>query len=281
MSFLDRIAACNNADLSRYRPFYVAGQRVGWVGEAVAERLRDFPELFTVLVDSATLNPDIDGFEARSVAVEGALRTLHADGVIPGWRDEPYPVATSFAAAPLMRIERAAVPLFGVRAYGVHMNGFVGDGAAVQMWIGHRAIDKPTYPGKLDNMVAGGQPMGIGLMANLVKEAAEEAAIPEDIARRARPVGAISYCAETAAGLKPDVQFCYDLELPADFTPRNTDGEIASFELMPIDEVLRIVAETTEFKFNCNLVIIDFAIRHGLIPPDHPDYLDILTSLHR
>jgi len=281
MSYLDRIAACNNADLGRYRAFYVAGQRVGWVGEAVAERLRDFPELFTVLVDSATLNAAIDGFEARSTAVEGALRTLHADGVIPGWRDEPYPVATSFAAAPLMRMERAAVPLFGVRAYGVHMNGFVRDGAAIRMWIGHRALDKPTFPGMLDNMVAGGQPLGISLMDNLIKEAAEEAAVPEDIARRARPVGAISYCAEMAEGVKPDVQFCYDLELPADFIPHNTDGEIASFELMPIDDVLRIVAETTEFKFNCNLVVIDFAIRHGLIAPDHPDYLDILTGLHR
>jgi isopentenyldiphosphate isomerase len=281
MSYLDRIAACNNADLGRYRSFFVAGQRVGWVGEAIAERLRDFPELFTVLVDSATLNPDIDGFEARSEAVDGVLRTLHADGVIPGWRDEPYPVATSFAAAPLMRMERAAVPLFGVRAYGVHMNGFVRDGEAIRMWIGHRALDKPTFPGMLDNMVAGGQPLGISLMDNLIKEAAEEAAIPEDLARRAWPVGAISYCAELADGLKPDVQFCYDLELPADFTPRNTDGEIASFELMPIDEVLRIVAETTEFKFNCNLVIIDFAVRHGLIPPEHPDYLEILRGLRQ
>jgi len=281
MSLLDRIAECNNADLGRYRPFYVAGQRVGWVGEGIAERLRDFPELFTVLVDSATLNPDIGGFEDRSTAVEGVLRALHADGFIPGWRDEPYPVATAFGATPLMRMERAAVPLFGIRAYGVHMNGFVRDDDRIRMWIGRRSLDKPTFPGKLDNMVAGGQPLGIGLMENLVKEAAEEASIPESLARKARPVGAISYCAELAEGLKPDVQFCYDLELPADFTPRNIDGEIASFELMPIDEVLRIVAETTEFKFNCNLVIIDFAIRHGLIAPDHPEYLEILRNLHQ
>ncbi len=281
MSYLDRIAACNNADLSSYRAFHVAGQRVGWVGEAMAERLREFPEIFTVLLDSVTLNPDIEGYDARSKAIEGVLKTLLADGVIAGWRDEPYPVGVSFAAAPVMQMERAAVPHFGVRAYGVHMNGFVRDGEGIHMWIGRRSSDRPTYPNMLDNMVGGGQPLGIGLIENLVKEAAEEASIPEPLARRAVPVGAISYCAEAPEGLKPDVQFCFDLEVPADFRPRNTDGEIAEITLMPIADVLRIVAETSEFKFNSNLVIIDFAVRQGLIPPDHPDYLEIVRGLRR
>ena len=34
-----------------------------------------------------------------------------------------------------------------------------------------------------------------------------------------RPVGAVSYEAVTEEGLKRDVLFCYDLELPADFQP--------------------------------------------------------------
>ncbi|MCP4330252.1 MAG: DUF4743 domain-containing protein [Alphaproteobacteria bacterium] len=281
MSFLDRIAACNNADLSRYRRFFVDGHGVGWVGETMAERLRELPEVFTVLVDSVTLNPDIRGFEERSETVEKVLRILAEDGTVTTWRDEAYPVSLSFTAPPLLRMERAAVPLFGVRAYGVHVNGFVRDGGEIRMWVGRRSPDKPTYPGMLDNMIAGGQPLGIGLMDNLVKEAAEEAAVPEAIARTARAVGAITYCAETEEGLKPDVQFCYDLELPPDFTPRNTDGEIAEFYLWPADEVLRVVAETSDFKFNCNLVIIDFAVRHGLIPPDHPDYLEIVRGLRQ
>ena len=50
-------------------------------------------------------------------------------------------------------------------------------------------------------------------------------------------VGAISYCQETDSGLKPDVMFCYDLELPADFAPRNTDGEVDTFYLWPVEEV--------------------------------------------
>ena len=44
---------------------------------------------------------------------------------------------------------------------------------------------------------------------------------------------------------------------------------------------MRIVDNGDDFKFNCHLVIIDFLIRHGLIGPDHPDYLDLISGLHR
>ena len=40
---------------------------------------------------------------------------------------------------------------------------------------------------------------------------------------------------------------------------------------MPIAEVLRIVRKTDRCKFNVGLVIIDFAIRHGLITPENED----------
>jgi hypothetical protein len=50
---------------------------------------------------------------------------------------------------------------------------------------------------------------------------------------------------------------------------------------MPIDEVAAIVRDTEQFKFNCNLVIIDFLVRHGLIGPDEPDYVAIAQGLHQ
>jgi len=67
--------------------------------------------------------------------------------------------------------------------------------------------------------------------------------------------------------------------LPAGFQPVNTDGEVAEFRLLPAAEVLEIVETTDDFKFNCNLVIIDFCIRHGVLPPEHPDYEAILRGL--
>ena len=62
-------------------------------------------------------------------------------------------------------------------------------------------------------------------------------------------------------GLKPDVLFVFDILLPEDFVPQPLDGEVESFTLMTIDKVASIVADTTEFKSNCNIVIIDFLIR--------------------
>ena len=279
MSFLDRIRECNTHDLGNFRPFVVAGQRVGWVRHAFAEKLAEFNDTFDVMREAVRLSDRFGDFDARSAALDKVVRKLEAEKLIKGRRDEYYPVSTSFAAKPLARIERAAVPPFGIRAYGVHMNGYVRKGDGVHMWIGRRAKDKHTYPGMLDNTVAGGQPMGIGLIENLVKECKEEAAIPEPLARRAVAVGAITYCMEAEDGLKPDVQFCYDLELPSDFVPHNTDGEIGEFMLWPVDKVAEIVRDTKEFKFNCNLVIIDFLVRHGLIAPDHPDYLEIVRGL--
>jgi isopentenyldiphosphate isomerase len=281
MAFLDRIRECNTHDLAAFRPFIVAGQPVGWVRHAFAETLGRFSDVFDVFREAVRLSDRLATFDARSDALEAVVRKLEAEGHIKGRRDEYYPISTSFTAPPLAKIERAAIPPFGLRAYGVHMNGFVRKADGIHMWIGRRAKDKHTYPDMLDNTVAGGQPMGIGLLDNLVKECKEEAAIPEALARRAVPVGAITYCMEADDGLKPDVQFCYDLELPLDFTPHNIDGEIAEFMLWPIDKVAGIVRDTQEFKFNCNLVIIDFLVRHGLIRPEHPDYLEIVAGLRR
>ena len=279
MSFLDRIAECNAHDLSQFLPFVVADTRVGWVRHALAARLTRFVDIFAVTPEQVRLSDRYGDFTARTDALDHVVRALESEKIVTGRRNEYYPVATAFTAPPLLAIERAAIPHFGVRAYGVHMNGYVRKEDGIHMWIGRRARDKHTYPGMLDNTVAGGQPMGIGLMENLIKECKEEAAIPEALARRAHAVGAITYCMAAEDGLKPDVQFCYDLEVPADFTPRNTDGEIDEFMLWPIARVAEIVRDTREFKFNCNLVIIDFLVRHGLIAPDHPDYLEIVAGL--
>ncbi|MDA0991799.1 MAG: DUF4743 domain-containing protein [Verrucomicrobia bacterium] len=282
MSFLDRIRECDNAGaLDSYLPFCAGDVRVGWVHCDFAPLLGPFDGVFVVGDQMITLAPGLDDYAARTMAVDRALRALDKDGHFTEWRDEPYPVGTGFHHDPLFEMERTTVPRFGVPAYGVHIHGYVQNGADISLWIGRRADDKPTYPGKLDQMIAGGQPVGIGLLDNVIKEAKEEADVPPGLAATAKPVGAISYCHEAVDGLKPDVMFVYDLELPPDFVPRNTDGEMAGFSLLPAAEVMAITAETTDFKFNCAVANIDFFMRHGLLTPDNPDYVDIARGLHR
>jgi hypothetical protein len=87
----------------------------------------------------------------------GVLGQLRDEGSLTGWRGELYPVLTAFHAEPLALVERAAAPYFGIRAYGVHVNGYVETGRGEELWVATRSRSKPTWPGKLDHIVAGGQ----------------------------------------------------------------------------------------------------------------------------
>ena len=83
-------------------------------------------------------------------------------------------------------------------------------------------------------------------------------------------------------GAKPNRQYCFDLELPVEFEPVAMDGEVDEFMLWPIQKVVARVRDTFEFKFNCNLVIIDFLIRHGVLDPDNePDYAPLCQGLQK
>ena len=45
--------------------------------------------------------------------------------------------------------------LFGVKRYGVHINGYCRDESGeVRMWLSRRSPTKQTYPGLLDNLVS-------------------------------------------------------------------------------------------------------------------------------
>ncbi|MBO0737486.1 MAG: DUF4743 domain-containing protein [Alphaproteobacteria bacterium] len=280
MSFRDRIRACNNYDPGRVVPLLAGNDRVGLVRRDNADILRRFPDVFGVADTEVRLRAQGD-VDTVSRAVETVVDALLAENRIPKWRNETFDVAPRWGAPPVFRLDRGAVPFFGTRAYGVHLNGYRRGGKVLHLWVGRRAPDKKVAPDKLDNLVAGGVGNGHGLAETLLKEGEEEASIPTSVARRAIPVGAVSYRMETGLGIRDDVLFVYDLEMPADFVPQNRDGEIVGFELTMASAVLDRVRTTDDFKFNVNLVIMDFALRHGLLRPDDPEYLDVATGLHR
>jgi hypothetical protein len=280
MSFRHHIRACNNYDPARVVPLFADRNRIGLLQHDNAAALRRFPEVFSVADAGVRLLATGD-VETVSRAVEGVVDALLAENRLPKWRNETFDVAPCWGAPPVFRLDRGAVPFFGTRAYGVHLNGYRTDGNGLCLWVGRRAPDKSVAPNKLDNIVAGGIGNGHGVEETLWKESEEEASIPEDLARNAVPVGAVSYRMKTRLGIRDDVLFVYDLEMPAGFVPKNRDGEIVHFELMPAATVLERVRTTDDFKFNVNLVILDFAVRHGVLRPADPEYLDVATGLHR
>ena len=66
-------------------------------------------------------------------------------------------------------------------------------------------------------------------------------------------------------GLSRHILFCYNLELPEKFKPKNNDGEITKFYLWPINKILKIIKSSRKFKFDCALVIILFAINKKIL----------------
>ena len=162
-------------------------------------------------------------------------------------------------------LDRGALPSFGVIGVGVHLNGLVRRADGWHVWIGKRAADKKLDPGKLDNLVAGGVPAGLTPLETLLKEGEEEASLPEAVTRKARQVARFSYAMEREEGLRRDVVYVYDLELPEDFLPHPADGEVEHFELWSLPRVLDVLATTDDFKFNVALVLIDLLIRFGVI----------------
>ena len=277
------ITAGNQHNLAAFKFFDVDRVTIGHVRPALAAEMTKYPEIFVVSERNLTFTGTLIGFEKRSAAMARVLADLVKSGLLPPERGEFYPVAAAFSEEPFFQLDRGAISAFGIRASGVHVNGFTrNDKGAIEMWIARRAKDRVAYPNMLDNMVAGGQPYGLGLKENMVKECGEEAGIPPEIAQRVQPVGMILYDHQSDDGAKPDRQYCFDLELPADFEPVAADGEVDEFTLWPIEQVAAKVRDTFAFKFNCNLVIIDFLIRHGILDPDsEPDYTDLCRGLYK
>lgn len=279
MSFLDRIRDCNRWEPDDFIPFTLGDDRIGHVRRSFAPHLRQWPTVFKVDSGEVAWVYPLPGLEDRSQVMQDVVEALVDRGIVSHLHGEKYPVTGGGRDQVQLLVDRACAPYFGVRAFGQHMNGLVRADGKLKMWIGRRSADRRVSPLRLDNLVAGGLPWGVSLADNLRKECREEANIPIGLADRALPVSAVTYCRDSEHGLKPDAMYCYDLDLPPDFAPRCTDGEVESFYLWPVEQVMDTVRETEEFKLNCNLVVIDFLVRHGYISHDDPDYLQIVQGL--
>lgn len=296
---LFRINACNHMPTDiKLVDFVVDGEKLGKVTPLVAERLcNTSPSIFEQADDSKstlTLGESAGNTpESRTKAIASVMEELRDSGYITGWRDELYPVASNFdkVATPVFLIERAAASLLGVIEYGVHINGLVmsEDNDEVKMWMARRSATKSKFPGFLDHIVAGGQPAGLSLIDNVIKECEEEAGIPAELTKRViKPVGLISY--ENYGGRLKDegegvmsrvILFCFDLMLPKDFVPSANDGEVESFFTWSLEEIAQSMHPEYDdpIKPNCYLVIIDHMLREGHISPDSPKYLEIVRRL--
>ncbi len=248
------IAACRNAELPGQRlPLRLGAAQVGWVLPDTAAALAKL---------GATVEPG--GVTLAAAELQGMAQALVAQGRFR-WRGEAFDVRAAPDGPALTQIDRGALPAFGIRAEGVHLNGLVQRADGPWLWVARRAADKLLDPGKLDHLVGGGVPAGLSPWETLAKEADEEAAVPAELIAQAVPVALLSYAMDRPEGLRRDRLHCYDLALPERFKPHPRDGEVEAFELWPLLAVLDEVQRTNAFKFNVNLVLIDLFLRTGLL----------------
>jgi isopentenyldiphosphate isomerase len=268
------ITAARRFDAAAHLPFWIGAEQVGWVRASDVPLLKRWPDVFEIgsdigsdnYVDNSglrvTLAAAFNTVDLRSAALGSVIGALAAEGRIPGWRNETYAIRNAFDAPPLAYIERAASRFFGTMTYAVHLNGVVeyADGAP-QLWIARRSDTKATDPGMLDNVVAGGIGWGFGIEATIVKECWEEAGIPENIAARAVAGRTAHVLQSLPEGTQAEQIFIYDLALPADFAPRNQDGEVGEHRLARIDEVARWIEEGA-MTVDASLATLDCLLRH-------------------
>lgn len=207
-------------DASRYLRFMSAGRQIGWLTPTLAARLGAWPAVFECGPEKVVL---LNVREFPSV-----VEALAAEGCIPGWRNERYRIEDLF------EIERAAARPFGLTTHAVQVNGISHDG---KMWLARRSATKTIDPGLLDNLVGGGLSAGLSAEQVLIKEAWEEAGIPAETARRARPGGTAHILRAVPEGVQSEAVHVYDLELPEGFQPRNQDGEVSEFLLVELHAV--------------------------------------------
>jgi 8-oxo-dGTP pyrophosphatase MutT (NUDIX family) len=263
ISYLDRVLACTRVDLAAFVPWYSGGAVVGRLhAERVPIVLDAGPALQWC---DGRLELGGGGFRDRSDRIAGLIAVLIERGELRPATGEMYAVAAGVAPEPLLQIDRTAVAWLGVRAHGIHVNGWVASPSGPRLWVARRSRTKRSYPGCLDNLVAGGQPIGLTTSETLAKECHEEAGIPPQLAHRAAPAGTITYVQQDGRSCKPDVLSCFDLELRADFVPQPIDGEVEAFELWPLARLAGSLRGDGPWKPNSALVALDFLLRTGAI----------------
>lgn len=269
--------------------------QLGYLILPVVNALKEYPKFFQIssLNRFVQFDSSLDTIEAREKALEtigNEWRSKSLFKTLYGWRNEEYTIFSK-ERKPYFHLERSMCPLFGLVMYGVHINGYLRLSTGEYMlWVPRRAADKPTYPGMLDNTVAGGLGYPYGPLETCIKECYEEAGLPQEyVESNLKSCGVVSYLYQvkpkdysSESGLvQPEVEYVYDLMMDTQVIPHPVDHESEDFKLMGIPEIKEKIL-MGEFKDNCAAIIIDFMIRHSIITPeDEPDFIEISSRLHR
>ncbi len=204
--------------------------------------------------------------KALNITLRNTCELLLEKKIIKDVTGENFPCVISLGKKEYFVLERALVEFLGIRGYGVHLVAYVKNNKNIKIWVPLRARTKRVEPYKLDNTVAGGISAGETVFDALYREGYEEASLSNKVLQKAVQVGTLNYSwRNKELSIRRDTLFLFELELPKNIIPKNSDGEVINFRLYNSKEIIEKIQMTSHFKKNCALVLANFFIRRGLI----------------
>ena len=257
------IAAARAHDPTTRVPFFIGGHAAGSVAQAHADALQRWPAWLRMTPGRVEL---IAADAARDEALATINHTLRREGLVRAWRDETYAIVSLRTGKRLARTERAASRFWGTLTSGAHATGYLANeqGRPTHLWIAQRSAHKATDPGLHDNLIGGGVADGQSAFEALVREGWEEAGLKPAQMAAARRGRVIRLHRDIPEGLQLEDLHSFDLLMPAGLLPKNQDGEVARFDLLPVAQALALAAGHS-VTVDAALVTLDFGLRHGLL----------------
>ncbi len=248
----------------KFIEFYIHNTLCGYLKEDFCTLLeQNFSSDFTRVGHKIFLSNKYSNFQEISMFFESLGKSLHSMKYLE-LRGEYMPLLSYNNKQLIAKIDRRLTNYFGTLSEGIHVNGYVKKPSGVHLWISKRSpfiIDPNSY----DNMVAGGVSFGYSLVETLFKECLEEANIPAEIVENFTWGYKFRYTLERYAGIRNDLVYSFNIEIPQNFIPEALDGEVSNFYLMSLEEVYNLLKTNDNIKFNSFLVIASFLLNNSNI----------------
>ena len=134
----------------------------------------------------------------------------------------------------------------------MQLNAFRPDRSLV---VARRAAHKLSDPNRWDNLAGGMIAAGEGDHEAVAREAYEEAGLrlaqlPVTHGSRLRVQRMVP------EGLMIETVQVFDVQVPSDFVPTNLDGEVAAFQIWPVETAVEAI-ERGDFTLQSSLAILD------------------------
>ena len=256
-------------------------------------------------------------FQHRTLAFEHVTDHLISSGVISRKHADLYPiysfdekqhnscnkdsdVSGGDEKEVLAHINRNTAPHLGMDSLGVHLHCYVCERDSDEkkpfikgVWLAQRAANKSHHPGFWDPTVAGGQPVNLSILDNIIKEAYEEAGVPAewcDASNNSQDTNftdnthdplTITTAKSDGSCMKRSIYYSCDLQVPYDWTPTPIDGEVAQFKLYSMKELEEELRLGNSLRPAMRAVLVDFMIRHGTLEGEEGENIEELRDAMR